>query len=63
MIIIIIIIIIITIIIFSTLLFYCYTTYITENKHINMNTSANNDIENVVRRKGLLSILLFILLF
>ena len=38
------------------LLFYCYTTYVTENKLINVSMYAKYDIENVVRRKGVLSI-------
>ena len=38
-------------------------TYDTENKYINVSIYAIYDIENVVRRKSLLSILLLILLF
>ena len=52
-----------TIIIVIIIIFYCYTTYITENKHINVSIYAKCDIENVIRRKSLPSIFLFILLF
>ena len=36
---------------FLSLLFYCYTIYVTENKHINVSLYAKYDIANVVGRK------------
>ena len=43
--------------------YFIVTQHMLENKHINVSINAKYDIENIVGRKGLLSILLFILLF
>ena len=45
------------IVMFIIIIFYYYTTHTTENKHINVSIHAKCDIEKVMRKKSLLSIL------